>query len=151
MSGLFFEDFQEGQTFDHALSRTVTEMDNVLFSTLTLNPQPLHLDEEFAKTTEFGQRIVNSLFTLGLMIGMTVGDTTLGTTIANLGMNKVEFPKPVFHGDTIRARTIVRSLRASKSRPSAGVVEFEHQAFNQRSEMVATCMRAAFMRRRPAA
>ena len=130
--GCYFEDFHEGQTFEHALSRTVTEMDNVLFSTLTLNPQPLHLDEEFAKTTEFGQRIVNSLFTLGLMIGMSVGDTTLGTTIANLGMNKVEFPKPVFHGDTIRARSIVRSLRASRSRPEAGVVEFEHQAFNQR-------------------
>ena len=149
MAGLYFEDFHEGQTFEHALSRTVTEMDNVLFSTLTLNPQPLHLDEEFAKTTEFGQRIVNSLFTLGLMIGMSVGDTTLGTTIANLGMNKVEFPKPVFHGDTIRARTIVRSLRTSKSRPNAGIVEFEHNAFNQRGEMVATCLRAAFMKRRP--
>ncbi len=149
MTGLYYEDFREGQTFDHALRRTVTEMDNVLFSTLTLNPQPLHLDEEFAKTTEFGQRIVNSLFTLGLMIGMTVGDTTLGTTIANLGMSKVEFPKPVFHGDTIRTRTIVRSLRSSRSRPTAGVVEFEHQAFNQRDEMVATCLRAAFMKRRP--
>ena len=150
MAGLYFEDFHEGQMFEHALSRTVTEMDNVLFSTLTLNPQPLHLDEEFAKTTEFGQRIVNSLFTLGLMIGMSVGDTTQGTTIANLGMNKVEFPKPVFHGDTIRARSIVRSLRASRSRPEAGVVEFEHQAFNQRGVMVATCLRAAFMKRRPA-
>jgi acyl dehydratase len=149
VAGLYFEEFHEGQTFEHALSRTVTEMDNVLFSTLTLNPQPLHLDEEFAKTTEFGQRIVNSLFTLGLMIGMSVGDTTLGTTIANLGMNKVEFPKPVFHGDTIRARSIVRSVRASRSRPEAGVVEFEHQAFNQRGEMVATCLRAAFMKRRP--
>ncbi len=149
MAGLYFEDFHEGQTFEHALSRTVTEMDNVLFSSLTLNPQPLHLDEEFAKTTEFGQRIVNSIFTLGLMIGMTVGDTTLGTTIANLGMSKVEFPKPVFHGDTIRARSIVRSLRESRSRPQAGVVEFEHQAFNQRGELVATCLRAAFMKRRP--
>jgi acyl dehydratase len=148
MAGLYFEEFHEGQTFDHALSRTVTEMDNVLFSTLTLNPQPLHLDEEFARTTEFGQRIVNSLFTLGLMIGMTVGDTTLGTTIANLGMSKVEFPKPVFHGDTIHARSIVRSLRASRSRPEAGVVEFEHQAFNQRGELVASCLRAAFMKRR---
>ena len=114
MAGLYFEDFHEGQTFEHALRRTVTEMDNVLFSTLTLNPQPLHLDEEFAKTTEFGQRIVNSLFTLGLMIGMSVGDTTLRTTIANLGMNKVEFPKPVFHGDTIRARSIVRSVRGRR-------------------------------------
>ena len=122
MTGLYFEDFHEGQTFEHALSRTVTEMDNVLFSSLTLNPQPLHLDEEFARTTEFGQRIVNSMFTLGLMIGMSVGDTTLGTTIANLGMNKVEFPKPVFHGDTIRSCSIVRSVRASKSRPEAGVV-----------------------------
>jgi acyl dehydratase len=150
MSGLYFEDFHEGQAFEHALSRTVTEMDNVLFSTLTLNPQPLHLDAEFAKTTEFGQRIVNSLFTLGLMIGMSVGDTTLGTTIANLGMDKVEFPKPVFHGDTIRVRSVVRSVRASRSRPDAGVVEFEHQAFNQRGEMVATCLRAAFMKRRPA-
>src|SRR6516164_11307397 len=111
MAGLYFEELTVGRTFDHSWTRTVTEMDNVLFSTLTLNPQPLHLDEEFAKGTEFGQRIVNSLFTLGLMIGMSVGDTTLGTTIANLGMNKVEFPKPVFHGDTIRARTIVRSLR----------------------------------------
>jgi acyl dehydratase len=149
MRGLYFEEMEDGAQFSHPFTRTVTEMDNVLFSTLTLNPQPLHLDEEFAKTTEFGQRIVNSLFTLGLMIGMSVGDTTLGTTIANLGMNKVEFPKPVFHGDTIRARSIVRSVRASKSRPNAGVVEFEHQAFNQRGEMVATCLRAAFMMRRP--
>ena len=150
MAGLYFEEFTVGRTFDHSWTRTVTEMDNVLFSSLTMNVQPLHLDEEFAKGTEFGQRIVNSIFTLGLMIGMTVGDTTLGTTIANLGMNKVEFPKPVFHGDTIRARTIVRSLRASRSRPEAGVVEFEHQALNQRGEMVASCLRAAFMKRRPA-
>ena len=102
MAGLYFEDFHVGQVFEHSLRRTVTEMDNVLFSSLTLNPQPLHLDEEFAKKTEFGQRIVNSLFTLGLLIGMTVGETTLGTTIANLGMDKVAFPKPVFHGDTPR-------------------------------------------------
>src|SRR5215475_7591688 len=150
MAGLYFEEFTAGRTFDHTWTRTVTEMDNVLFSSLTLNPQPLHLDEEFAKGTEFGQRIVNSIFTLGLMIGMTVGDTTLGTTIANLGMSKVEFPKPVFHGDTIRAKSIVRSVRASRSRPEAGVVEFEHQAFNQRGELVAMCLRAAFMKRRPA-
>src|SRR3954469_1418085 len=109
MPGLYFEEFEEGQVFEHAISRTVTEMDNVLFSTLTMNPQPLHLDEEFAKQSEFGQRLVNSLFTLGLLIGMTVGETTIGTTIANLGMSKVEFPKPVFHGDTIRAKTIVRA------------------------------------------
>jgi acyl dehydratase len=150
MPGLYFEDFHVDQVFEHAMSRTVTEMDNVLFSTLTMNPQPLHLDEEFAKTTEFGQRLVNSLFTLGLLIGMTVGETTLGTTIANLGMDKVAFPKPVFHGDTIRALSIVRSVRASKSRPEAGVVELEHQAINQRGELVATCLRSAFMKRRPA-
>ena len=150
MPGLFFEDFHEGQTFEHALSRTVTEMDNVLFSTLTLNPQPLHLDEEFAKTTEFGQRIVNSIFTLGLMIGMTVADTTLGTTIANLGMSDVRFPKPVFHGDTLRARTIVRAKRRSQSRQDAGIVEFEHQGINQRGETVAVCRRAALMKCRPA-
>lgn len=150
MAGLWFEEFREGQVFEHGPTRTVTEMDNVLFSTLTMNPQPLHLDEEFAKRTEFGQRLVNSLFTLGLLIGLTVGETTLGTTIANLGMSKVEFPKPVFHGDTIRARSIVRSVRASRSRPDAGIVEFEHQAINQHGEMVATCLRAALMRRRPA-
>ena len=148
MAGLFLEEFFEGQTFEHSLRRTVTEMDNVLFSSLTLNPQPLHIDEEFASKTEFGQRIVNSLFTLGLLIGMTVGETTLGTTIANLGMDKVAFPKPVFHGDTIRAYSIVRSVRPSASRPDAGVVVFEHQAFNQRGVMVATCLRSAFMRRR---
>jgi acyl dehydratase len=151
MGGLYFEEFSEGQVFEHALSRTVTEMDNILFSSLTLNPQPLHLDEEFAKGTEFGQRLVNSLFTLGLMIGMTVGDTTLGTTIANLGMSKVEFPKPVFHGDTLRVRTIVKSMRPSRSRPEAGIIEFVHEAVNQRGEVVAVCSRAAFMKRRPMA
>ena len=151
MAGLYFEDFSVGQEFRHPLTRTVTEMDNTMFSLLTLNPQPLHIDAHFAEKTEFGQRIFNSLYTLGIMIGMTVYDTTMGTTVANLGMTDVRFPKPVFHGDTIRARTIVRTLRASKSRPNAGVVEFEHQAFNQRGEMVATCLRAAFMKRRPSA
>lgn len=150
MAGLWFEEFTPGQVFDHGPTRTVTEFDNVLFSSLTMNPQPLHLDEEFAKTTEFGQRLVNSLFTLGLLIGLTVGETTLGTTIANLGMSRVEFPKPVFHGDTIRARTTVLSVRASKSRPGAGVVEFEHHGLNQRGEVVAICVRSAFMHRRPA-
>src|ERR1700684_829675 len=111
MSGLYFEEFENGQVFKHAITRTITETDNLIFCALTHNPQPLHLDAEFAKGTEFGQRIVNSIFTLGLMIGVSVGDTTLGTTIANLGMNKVEFPQPVVHGDTIRARSIVRSLR----------------------------------------
>ena len=114
MAGLYFEEFSEGQVFEHAMTRTVTEMDNVLFTTLTMNPQPLHLDAEFAKTTEFGRPLVNSIFTLGLVIGMTVGDTTLGTTVANLGMSDVRFPKPVFHGDTIRARTTVVSTRRSQ-------------------------------------
>src|SRR5882762_2255264 len=116
-------------------------MDNVLFSTLTMNPQPLHLDEEFAKRTEFGQRLVNSLFTLGLVIGMSVSDTTLGTTIANLGMSDVRFPSPVFHGDTIRVETTVVSKRDSKSRPEAGIVEFEHRGINQRDEIVCVCRR----------
>jgi acyl dehydratase len=150
MAGLYFEEFYVGQVFEHAITRTITEMDNVLFSALTHNPQPLHLDEEFAKGTEFGQRLVNSIFTLGLVIGVSVGDTTLGTTIANLGMSKVEFPKPVFHGDTIRSRTIVRAVRASKSRPDTGVVEFEHQGHNQRDELVAICLRAGLMKRKPA-
>jgi acyl dehydratase len=150
MTGLYFDDFTEGQVFEHALRRTVTEMDNVLFSTLTMNPQPLHLDEEFAKTTEFGQRLVNSLFTLGLVVGMSVGDTTLGTTIANLGMSDVRFPKPVFHGDTLRARTIVRAKRLSRSRKDAGIVEFEHQGLNQRGELVAVCRRAGLMKCRNA-
>jgi acyl dehydratase len=149
MAGLWFEDFTEGQVFEHALSRTVTEMDNVLFSSLTMNPQPLHLDAEFARTTEFGRPLVNSLFTLGLLIGMTVGETTLGTTVGNLGMTSVAFPKPVFHGDTLRARSTVRSVRASRSRPDAGLVEFLHEATNQRGEVVATCIRTALMRRRP--
>jgi acyl dehydratase len=146
MPGLYFEEFHDGQVFEHALGRTITEMDNVLFSALTMNPQPLHLDAEFAKSTEFGRPLVNSLFTLGLLIGMTVGDTTLGTTIANLGMSNVEFPKPVFHGDTVRARTTVKAKRRSRSRPDTGIVEFEHHATNQRGEVVATCRRAALMK-----
>ena len=149
MAGLYFEEFAVGRTFDHSWARTVTEMDNVLFSSLTMNVQPLHLDEEFAKGTEFGQRIVNSLFTLGLMIGITVNDTTLGTTIANLGMTDVKFPKPVFHGDTLRVQTKVLSVRGSKSRPDAGIVEFGHSALNQRGETVAQCTRQALMRKRP--
>lgn len=149
MAGLYFEEFSVGQAFDHAWTRTVTEMDNVLFSSLTMNVQPLHLDEEFASGTEFGQRIVNSLFTLGLMIGITVNDTTLGTTIANLGMTDVRFPKPVFHGDTVRVRTRVVSLRESRSRPDAGIVEFSHTAINQRDEIVAECTRQALMRKKP--
>jgi acyl dehydratase len=150
MAGLYFEEFVEGRVFEHALTRTVTEMDNVLFTSLTMNPQPLHLDAEFAKTTEFGRPLVNSIFTLGLVIGISVGDTTLGTTVANLGMTDVRFPKPVFHGDTIRATTTVISKRVSRSRSDAGIVEFEHQGLNQRGETVAICRRAALMKTKPA-
>jgi acyl dehydratase len=150
MAGLFFEEFTEGRVFEHAITRTVTEMDNVLFTTLTMNPQPLHLDAEFARTTEFGRPLVNSIFTLGLVIGMTVADTTLGTTVANLGMSDVRFPKPVFHGDTIRARTKVIATRRSKSRSDAGIIEFEHIGLNQRGEQVAICRRAALMKTKPA-
>src|ERR1700748_1867927 len=139
MAGLYFEEFEEGQVFEHAIGRTVTEMDNVLFSTLTMNPQPLHLDEEFAKQTEFGQRLVNSIFTLGLVIGISVGETTLGTTVANLGMTDCRFPKPVFHGDTIHVRTTIISKRMSRSRGDAGIVEFEHVGLNQHGDTVAIC------------
>ena len=150
MAGLYYEEFSIGQRFDHDWTRTATEMDNVLFSSLTMNVQPLHLDAEFAAKSEFGKPLINSIWTLGLMIGMTVNDTTLGTTIGNLGMSEVKFPKPVFAGDTLRARTVVLSKRESKSWPNAGIVEFEHTATNQRGETVATCKRAAFMRKKPA-
>ncbi|MGS1110658.1 MaoC family dehydratase [Achromobacter anxifer] len=150
MAGLFYEQFSPGQAFEHAWTRTLTEMDNVLFSSLTMNVQPLHLDAHFAAQTEFGKPLVNSLFTLGLLIGMTVNDTTLGTTVANLGMTDVNFPKPVFAGDTLHVRTRVLSVRESKSRPDAGIVEFEHTALNHRDEVVATCKRSALMRKRPA-
>lgn len=150
MSGLYFEEFEVGMRFDHAWTRTVTEMDNMMFSMLTMNPQPLHVDAHYAAKTEFGQPLVNSLFTLGLMIGMTVNDTTLGTTIANLGMSEVNFPKPVFQGDTLHVVTEVTALRPSKSRPEAGVVEFRHSALNHRNQLVASCVRSAFMKRRPA-
>lgn len=148
MPGLYFEEFNVGQTFEHPWGRTVTEADNMLFSCLTLNVQPLHIDAEFAAKTEFGKPLVNSLFTLGLMIGMTVNDTTLGTTVANLGMSDVRFPRPVFHGDTLRVRTTVKAIRASKSRPNAGIVEFEHQAINQHQEVVAICCRQALMQKK---
>jgi acyl dehydratase len=127
----------------------VTEADNVFFTAITHNPAQLHLDEEYAKQTEFGTRIVNSLFTLGLMIGISVGETTLGTTVANLGMDEVRFPKPVFHGDTLRVESEVLELRASKSRPANGLVVFAHRAYNQRAELVASCKRSALMLRKP--
>lgn len=150
MAGLYFEEFEVGQLFKHSLTRTVTEMDNVLFSTLTMNPQPLHLDAEFAAKTEFGQILVNSLFTLGLVIGITVGETTLGTTIANLGMSDTRFPSPVFYGDTIHVETTIISKRQSKSRPDAGIVEFEHRGINQRGEVVCLCRRSGLMKCKPA-
>ena len=152
MPGLYYEEFSVGQVFDHAVRRTVTEMDNVLFSALTHNPAPLHIDEEYCRNhTEFGLRIVNSAFTLGLMVGVTVEDTTLGTTVGNLGWNDVRFPKPVFHGDTIHVRTTVAELRESNSRPDAGITIFQHDAFNQRDELVATCKRVALMKKKPKA
>lgn len=151
MAGLYFEQFSVGQTFQHAVRRTVSEMDNVLFSALTHNPAALHIDEEYCRTqTEFGQRLVNSAFTLGLVVGISVGDTTLGTTVGNLGWDEVRFPKPVFHGDTIRVESEVLELRESKSRPQNGIVIFSHRGYNQRGELVASCKRSALMLRQPA-
>ena len=148
--GLYFEDFSVGQVFRHRLTRTVTQMDNMLFSNMTLNPQPLHIDAHFCATeTEWGRPLMNSLFTLGLMIGISVNDTTVGTTIANLGMTDVRFPAPLFEGDTIRVTTEVLSARESKSRPDAGLVEVHHCAYKQDGTLVAECRRTAFMRRRP--
>ena len=145
MAGLYFQDFRVGQEFHHALSRTVTEADNTMFSLMTMNPQPLHIDAHFSANTEFGQRLFNSLATLAILIGMSVHDTTLGTTVGNLGMTEVKFPRPVFHGDTLKAHTKVLAVRPSKSRPTQGLVEFEHTATNQRGEIVATCRRMALM------
>lgn len=152
MPGLFFDELAVGQTFQHAIRRTVTEADNVWFSALTHNPALLHLDEEYCRTeTEFGRRIVNSAFTLGLMVGISVGDTTLGTAIANLGWDEVRFPKPIFHGDTIRVESEVIELRESKSRPDAGIVTFIHRAYNQRGELVGRCKRSGLQRKKPVA
>jgi acyl dehydratase len=150
VAGLYFDEFEPGQSFEHAVRRTVTEADNVLFSALTMNPAAIHLDAEYSKGTPFGERIVNSLFTLGLLIGLSVYDTTFGTTIGNLGFEEVRFPKPVLPGDTLRAATTVVSKRESQSRKDSGVVVFEHRAFNQRNEEVASCRRAALMLKRPA-
>ncbi len=151
MAGLYFEEFTVGQVFHHAIRRTITETDNVWFSAITHNPAALHLDEEYAKGTEFGTRIVNSCFTLGLMVGISVGDTTLGTTVANLGWDEVRFPKPLFHGDTIRVESEVLMMRPSKSRPGQGIVEFMHRAYNQHDVLVGHCRRQALMLGRPAA
>jgi len=149
MAGLYFEEFETGQVFDHAIRRTITEADNVLISTMTHNPAALHLDEEYCREhTEFGTRIVNSCLTLSLMVGISVNDTTLGTTVANLGWDEVRFPRPLFHGDTIHIQTEVLELRESRSRPQNGIVIFEHRAYNQQDELVGTCKRTALMHRR---
>ncbi|MEY2951989.1 MAG: hypothetical protein RLZZ401_76 [Pseudomonadota bacterium] len=145
MAGLWFKEFSIDQSFEHEIRRTVTEADNMWFSNATYNPAAIHIDAEYCKTTEFGRPLVNSIFTLGLVIGLSVQDTTLGTTVANLGMSDVRFIHPVFAGDTIRSRTTVKDLRESKSRPNAGIVTFLHQGFNQRGEEVCTCTRQALM------
>ena len=150
MTGKYFEELEVGMVFEHQPHRTVTESDNLTFSTMTHNPQPLHIDAEFAKTTQFGQILVNSYFTLGLVVGLSVGDTTLGTTIGNLGMDKVEFPKPVFIGDTLRVQTKILDKRESKSKPDRGIVWFEHLGINQRDEVVCECIRKGMMLKRPA-
>lgn len=150
MAGRCFEDLPEGWHVAHPITRTVTETDNVLFTTMTHNPQPLHLDAEYAAATEFGRVVVNSIFTFGLMIGVSVAETTLGTLVANLGYDAVKFPKPVFVGDTLRTETTVIERRDSKSRPNAGLVVFEHRSFNQRGEEVASCRRTALIRKQPA-
>ncbi len=150
MPGKYFEELNVGDQFDHQPSRTVTETDNLLFSTLTLNPQPLHLDAEFARNSVHGQILVNSIFTLGLVVGLSVGDTTLGTTLGNLGFDKTNFPNPVFIGDTLTAHSKVIDKRESKSKPDRGIVTFEHTATNQRGEVVCSCIRGAMMMRQPA-
>jgi len=148
--GLYFEDFVVGETIRHGLTRTVTQMDNMLFSNMTLNPQPLHIDAHFCATeTEWGKPLMNSLFTLGLMIGISVGDTTVATTIGNLGMTDVKFPAPLFEGETVHVTTEILSKRESKSRPDAGIVDFHHRAYKQDGTLVAECKRQAFMRRAP--
>jgi acyl dehydratase len=151
LSGLYYEEFKVGQVIPHAVRRTVTETDNLLFCSMTLNTQPLHLDAEFSAKTIWGQRLVNSLFTLSLILGMAVNDTTLGTTLGNLGMTDVKFPHPVFHGDTIHAQTEIVDKRESKSRPTAGIVFFLDRGFNQHDELVCECRRAGLMMKRDSA
>jgi acyl dehydratase len=151
VAGLYYEEFAVGQGFEHLVRRTVTETDNLLFSALTMNPAAIHLDAEYSRGTPFGERIVNSVFTLGLLTGLSVYDTTYGTTVGNLGWDDVRFPRPVLIGDTLRAATTVVSKRESQSRPECGIVVFEHRGFNQRNEEVASCRRTALMLKRPAA
>jgi acyl dehydratase len=152
MPGKWFDELEVGQIFEHAIRRTITEADNVWFCAITHNPSRLHIDEEYCRTsTEFGGRILNSAFTLALMAGIAGHETVMGTSVANLGWDEVRFPKPVFHGDTLRVETEVLELRASKSRPDQGIVVWAHRAYNQRAELVAHCKRAGLQRRKPAA
>ncbi len=149
MTGRYYDDWQIGDRIDHPIRRTVTETDNLLFSAMTHNPQPLHIDAEAAKASEFGQILVNGTFTFALMVGLSVGETTLGTLVANLGYDQLVMPKPVFLGDTLRATTEVTALKDSRSRPDAGIVTFAHELHNQRGEVVCRCLRTALMQRRP--
>jgi len=149
MAGRFFEEWRVGDRIDHAITRTVTETDNLLFSALTYNPQPMHIDREVAAQSEFGQPLVNSVFTFGLMIGVSVTDTTLGTLVANLGYDKLVFPNPVFIGDTLRSESECIAVRESKSRPNAGIVTWSHRSFNQREELVCQCERSALLLKKP--
>jgi len=149
MAGRYFEAWAVGDRISHDIRRTVTETDNLMFTLMTHNPQPLHLDVEAAKASEFGQILVNGTFTFSLMIGLSVGDTTLGTLVANLGYDKVVMPRPVFLGDTMRAETVIADLRESRSRPNAGIVMFRHELFNQRNQLVCECLRSALVSRRP--
>jgi len=149
VTGKYFEELELDTVFEHLPHRTITETDNLLFTTMTHNPQPLHIDLEFAKQSQYGQILVNSLFTLGLVVGLSVADTTLGTTIGNLGMDKVEFPNPVFIGDTLRVKTRIVDKRESKSKSDRGIVWFEHIGLNQRDEVVCECLRKGMMLRLP--
>lgn len=149
MAGLWLEEFVPGTVIRHAITRTITEADNVGFSVQTMNPQPLHIDRHFAAASEWGRPLVNSLLTLGMMIGISVHETTLGTTLGNLGMTDVRFPHPLFHGDTIRVETTIISARPSRSRPGQGIVAFDHRAYNQDGILVASCRRTGLMRARP--
>ncbi|MEH3041500.1 MAG: MaoC family dehydratase [Sphingomonas paucimobilis] len=148
MTGRFYDEWQVGDRIDHPIRRTVTETDNLLFSAMTHNPQPLHIDAEAAKASEFGQILVNGTFTFALMVGLSVGETTLGTLVANLGYDQLVMPRPVFLGDTLRATTEVTALKDSRSRPDAGIVTFTHELHNQRGETVCRCLRTALLKRR---
>ncbi|MFM6830505.1 MAG: MaoC family dehydratase [Novosphingobium sp.] len=150
MAGRYFDEWTVGDRIAHEIRRTVTETDNLLFSVMTHNPQPLHIDAEAARASEFGQILVNGTFTFALMVGLSVGDTTLGTLVANLGYDKLVMPKPVFIGDTMRATSEVAELKPSKSRPEAGIVVFAHELINQRNEVVCRCLRSAMIARKPA-